>query len=122
MHEFGVTEGIITALLDELRGQRISKVTRVHFRRSSAFSEDVLCQSFRALSPGTILEGAELQVDVAILDVTCSDCGYSSQVNSENLVGHLFVCPKCGNVREIAEAHDLELIDIIAELDNAIVG
>jgi Zn finger protein HypA/HybF involved in hydrogenase expression len=119
MHEFGVTEGIIIELLDELRNQRIAKVTRVHFRRSSAFCEDVLRQTFSALSPGTVLEGAELVVDVAVLNVTCPGCGYSSRVNSENLVGHMFVCPKCAAVREIAEAHDLELIDVIAEIANA---
>ena len=119
MHEFGVTEGIITELLDELRNQRITKVTHVHFRRSSAFCEDVLRQTFSALSPGTVLEGAELVVEVAVLNVTCPGCGYSARVNSENLVGHMFVCPKCAAVREIAEAHDLELINVTAEIGNA---
>jgi Zn finger protein HypA/HybF involved in hydrogenase expression len=122
MHEFGVTEGIITELLDELRGQRISKVTRVHFRRSSAFSEDVLRQTFSVLSPGTVLEGAELVVDIAVLNIVCPGCGHSARVDSENLIGHMFICSQCGAVREIAEAHDLGLIDITAELDNASVG
>ena|ERR1041385_6675130 len=119
MHEFGVTEGIITDLLAELRDQGISKVLTVHLRRSSAFSEEVLHQTFSALSPGTLLEGAELVVDVAVLNVTCPGCGYSSQVSSENLVGHMYVCPACGAVREVPEAHDLELIDITAEIAHA---
>ena len=122
MHEYGITQGIITELIDELRDQRISKVTRVHFRRSSAFSEEVLRQTFDALTPGTVLDGAELVVDVAVLHVTCPGCGYSARVDSENLVGHMFICPSCASMREIAEAHDLELIDVTAEIGNASVG
>jgi Zn finger protein HypA/HybF involved in hydrogenase expression len=122
MHEFGITENIITNLLDELRDQHIAKVTCVHFRRSSAFSEEVLRQTFRVLSLGTVLEGAELAVDVAVLNVKCSGCGYSARVDSENLIGHMFICPQCATMREIAEAHDLELIDVTAEIGNASVS
>lgn len=115
MHEFGVTEGLIAGLLEQLRAQPVARVTRVHFRRSSAFSEEVLRQTFSVLSPGTPLEGAELVVDVSVLNVTCPACGHEARVDSENLVGHMFICPGCGAVREIAEAHDLELLDVTAE-------
>lgn len=121
MHEFGVTEAIINRLLVQLQREKISSVKKISFRRSSAFSEEVLRQTFKMLSESTSLAGAELSVDVAVLDITCQ-CGYESVVNNEDLVGHMFVCPKCGVIREIAEAHDLELIEVIAESEGILDG
>jgi Zn finger protein HypA/HybF involved in hydrogenase expression len=114
MHEFGVAAGIIRGLLEQLRREKVSNVTEVRFRRSSAFSEAVLRQTFAALSVDTPLDGALLVVDVAVLSIACG-CGHSNEVNSGDLVGHMYICPHCGAVREIAEAHDLELMEVIAE-------
>jgi len=114
MHEFGVTEAIINRLLAQLQRDKISAVKKISFRRSSAFSEEVLRQTLNVLSENTPLAGAELSVEVAVLDITCQ-CGYESVVNNEDLVGHMFICPKCGAIREITEAHDLELIEVVAE-------
>jgi Zn finger protein HypA/HybF involved in hydrogenase expression len=121
MHEFGVTETIVNRLIDQLRRDRVAKVQKISFRRSSAFSEEVLRQTFKVLSIYTPLEGAELVVDVAVLRVSC-DCGQDSKVNSEDLVGHMFICPKCGAVREIPEAHDLELVEVLAESEGSLHG
>ena len=112
MHEFAVTEQIMTNLINQLKEEHVSKVTNVHFRRSSAFSEEVLRQSFNVFSRGTPLEGADLIVDVAVLNTSCPCCGFTTAVESKDLFGHMFVCPKCGEVREIAEAHDLELVGV----------
>jgi Zn finger protein HypA/HybF involved in hydrogenase expression len=117
MHEFGVTETIITRLLTQLERDKVSKVLKVTFRRSSAFSEIVLRQTFDVLSAGTPLVDSELLVEVAVLQVNCV-CGQSNEVNSDDLIGHMFICPHCGAVQEIAEAHDLELVEVIAETED----
>jgi Zn finger protein HypA/HybF involved in hydrogenase expression len=114
MHEFGVTQSIIGGLLRQLERDKVTRVIRITFRRSSAFSEEALRQTYSVLSAHTPLEGAELVIEVAVLRVTCT-CGYTGQVNSEDLFGHAFICPSCGAVREIAEAHDLELVEVLAE-------
>lgn len=119
MHEFSIVESIIKRLLYRLEADRVSKVIRVVFRRSSAFPEEILYQTYTILSAGTPLAGAELVVEVAVLQHTC-DCGYTSQVNSEDLVGHMFICPNCSAIRKIAEAHDLELIEVIAEIETVL--
>ena len=116
MHEFGVTQSIIKQLLNQLEREKISKVTRITFRRSSAFSEEVLRQTFSVLSPNTPLAQAELVIEIAVLQFTCA-CGHSGVVNSEDLFGHAYICPSCGAVREIAEAHDLELVEVIADVE-----
>jgi Zn finger protein HypA/HybF involved in hydrogenase expression len=119
MHEFGVTETIIRRLLKQLKHEKVSKVSRVHFRRNSAFSEEVLRQAFKMLSIYTPLEEAELVISVAVLHVSCSFCGHGDEVHSHDLVGHIFMCPNCGAIREISEAHDLELIEVIAETEGS---
>lgn len=116
MHEFGVTETIIARLLSQLRREKIHRVLSIRFQRSSAFSEEVLRQTFDVLSMNTPLAGARLFVDVLVLRVSC-DCGYRSEVNSEDLFGHVLICPQCGAAREVAEAHDLELLEVIAETE-----
>ena len=116
MHEFGVTENIIKGLLRQLALEKVTKVTSIRFQRSSAFSEEVLQQTFSILSAGTCLEGATLIVDVQVLNVTCA-CGQTSVVNSDDLMGHMYMCPNCGVVCEIEEAHDLELLEVIAETE-----
>ncbi len=76
-------------------------------------------QTFSVLSANTPLEGADLVVDISVLNVTCR-CGHRSDVTSDDLVGHMFICPQCGAVREISEAHDLELVEVIAETVDAV--
>lgn len=118
MHEFGVTETIIVRLLNQLQRDKVSKVLKITFRRSSAFSEEVLRQTFDVISAGTPLAGAELVVEVAVLHIACN-CGYTGTVNSNDLIGHhMFVCPSCGGLKEIAEAHDLELLEVVAESED----
>ncbi len=118
MHEFGVTENIIKGLLRQLDAEKITQVLSVRFQRSSAFSEEVLLQTFGILSAGTCLEGATLRVDVQVLNIICA-CGQTSMVNSDDLMGHMYLCPNCGVVREIEEAHDLELLEVIAETEES---
>ena len=117
MHEFGVTETIIRRLLNQLRRDHISKVRKITFRRRSDFSEEVLRQTFDLLRVDTPLANAELVVEIRVLDITCV-CGYSSRVNGESLVGHIFMCPNCGSLREIDEAHELELAEVVAEVED----
>jgi Zn finger protein HypA/HybF involved in hydrogenase expression len=117
MHEFGVTEAIIRRLLNQLRRDHISKVRKITFRRRSDFSEEILRQTFDLLRVDTPLANAELVVEIRVQDITCV-CGYSSRVNGESLVGHIFMCPNCGSLREIDEAHELELAEVVAEVED----
>ena len=119
MHEFSITETLIRGLLHQLRREHISKVLKITVRRSSTFSEEVLRQTFDILRVDTPLANAELVVEVRELHITC-DCGYSSRLDRENLVGHIFMCLNCGSVREIDELHDLELVEVIAETEEVL--
>lgn len=112
MHEFGIVEGIVSGVLPQLKNVR--HVTSVHFRRGSAFSEDALRQAYQATTQGTPLQDAELVIDIVNLDYQCP-CGYQQVITSDDLEGHMFICPECGAIHEVDEAHDLELVEIVAE-------
>jgi Zn finger protein HypA/HybF involved in hydrogenase expression len=114
VHEFGIVEGIVSSVLPQLRSSHVEHVSKVHFRRGSAFSEDALRQAYQATTMRTPLEGAALEIDTVNLDYICS-CGYQQVITSDDLEGHMFICPHCGHVHEVDEAHDLELVEIIAE-------
>ncbi len=114
MHEFGIVKDLIIGVLPQLVAADIEKVTVVHFRRGSAFSEDALRQAYAAVTQDTPLQDAKLIIDTLNLDYQCA-CGYQQVITCDDLEGHMFICPQCGGIHEVDEAHDLELVEIIAE-------
>jgi Zn finger protein HypA/HybF involved in hydrogenase expression len=117
MHEHSVVQAMIDHLCVDLARHRARNVHVVRVRRSSAFSETALRQSFALLSAGTLIEGARLEVETVSRIHHCA-CGREQVVTSDDLVGHMFTCPGCGELCEIDEHHDLELLDVTAEADD----
>ena len=111
MHEYAIVDAAITGLLRQLAAEGSPGVAAVRFRRGSAFSEEALRQAFEMLSAETLLEGAELRIETVNLEWACA-CGHRQVITSDDLQGHMFVCPDCGAVREVDEAHDLELLSV----------
>jgi Zn finger protein HypA/HybF involved in hydrogenase expression len=111
MHEYAIVDGIVTGLLRRLDEEGNPPVATVRFRRGSAFDEPSLMQAFEMLSAGTSLEGASLDIETVNLDFECR-CGHKQVITSDDLEGHMFICPGCGFVREVEESHDLELIGV----------
>jgi Zn finger protein HypA/HybF involved in hydrogenase expression len=116
MHEVSIISDLIESIDRQLAAQQGLQAKSLRLRRGSTFSEDALYQAFRMLTPGTRLEGATLVVETIDTRFHCSQCGHSQSITSDDLVGHMFLCPQCNHVQEIAEAHELELIDMIAEI------
>jgi len=112
MHEYSVVQQLIEKLLVELKAQGIARVQSVHLRRGSTFKEDPLRQAFLMLAGNTPLAGAELIVDEYSVEHACASCGHTQVVTADDLVGHLFICPRCGTPREIEEAHGLQLVGV----------
>jgi hydrogenase nickel insertion protein HypA len=113
MHEYSIVASIVDSMLEAIQKQGAAKIVSVHFRRGSAFSEEALRQAYESLTTGTILEGAPVEIDTVNLDFKCP-CGHEQVITSDDLIGHMFVCPKCGATKEIEEAHDLELVEPVA--------
>src|SRR5215467_6158234 len=101
MHEFSVVQLLVDELRSRLECERVERVIVVRVRRASAFSEAALRQSFEALIKGSILEGSGLEIETVETWCSCP-CGHRQVVTSEDLHGHMFVCPTCGRVHEVA--------------------
>lgn len=112
MHEYSIAESLVKAVLEEVAKRGNPQVELLRFRRASAFSEAALEQAVQSLSAGTPLEGAEIAVESINRDFKCPRCSHEQVIQSDDLAGHLFVCPGCGYVEEIEEAHDLELLEV----------
>jgi Zn finger protein HypA/HybF involved in hydrogenase expression len=117
MHEYSIVESIVSSMLDAIKKQDATKVVSVRFKRGSAFSEEAFHQAYQALTVGTVLEKAPVEIETINLDFNCA-CGHKQVITSDDLMGHMFVCPKCGATKEIDEAHDLELVELIAQKDD----
>ncbi len=114
MHEYSIAESLVNAVLEEIAKRGNPRVELLRFRRASAFSAEALEQAVQTLSTGTPLEGAEIVVESVNRDFKCPHCSHEQVIQSDDLAGHLFVCPGCGYVEEIEEAHDLELLEVRA--------
>ena len=114
MHEYAAVDELIDNLTGQLARQGVRRVTTIHLRRGSAFDPAALEQAYALLSAGTPLEGARLLVSVEDLDFACP-CGHRQVITSDDLIGHLFVCPACGAAREIANTHDLAVVGVYVE-------
>ena len=114
MHEFAIVESLIQETLVKLdqRGIKKGQVAELRFQRGSTFSDDALCQAYTMLSAGTLLEGADLIVETTNIEFKCR-CGYKQVITSDDLIGHMFFCPSCAAVREVDEAHDLTLTEVV---------
>jgi Zn finger protein HypA/HybF involved in hydrogenase expression len=113
MHEYSIVDSIVASMLDAIKKQNATKVVSVRFKRGSAFSEEAFHQAYQALTAGTLLEKAPVKIETVNLDFNCA-CGHKQVIRSDDLTGHMFICPKCGATREIDEAHDLELVELVA--------
>src|SRR5690242_1650493 len=103
MHEYSATHALVGEVVRQLKTRGVEKVLAIRLRRGSAFSEAALRQAYAASSAGTMLENAELIVETIDLTFRCA-CGYARVINSEDLIGHMFVCPDCGSTREVDDA------------------
>jgi hydrogenase nickel incorporation protein HypA/HybF len=96
MHEIGLIEALMEAVERRAAGRPIA---RVRFRVGTLHrvAEPAVAQAFELVSAGTVAEGAEVDLVILPVRVTCRGCG--TETTDNDLVT---VCPQCG-------ATDLEL-------------
>ena len=93
MHEMALTESIVEIAADAAKKQGAGKVTRV-FVDVGALSHvepDALQFCFAAISAGTIVEGAALEIERLPGAGWCLDCGKTVAIAER-----FSACPECG--------------------------
>ncbi|MGB9887645.1 MAG: hydrogenase maturation nickel metallochaperone HypA [Moorellales bacterium] len=96
MHEFALVQSLLTLVEQKARENRLTRVHRVKIvvgRLTMALPE-ALRLAFEALSPGTVAEGAELEIEEREVQLHCPDCGLDFSPREFR-----FSCPRCGHPR-----------------------
>ncbi|MEF8873324.1 MAG: hydrogenase maturation nickel metallochaperone HypA [Candidatus Thermoplasmatota archaeon] len=123
MHEYSVMNQLVSALLDELEGEkenieRVKKV-RIEVGELTFLGEDQLKFAFETLSKDTIVEGAELDIEKINSEVRCENCGYEGGINySEDPAFHYSVpvisCPECDSKPKIVKGKETKIVGVTA--------
>lgn len=112
--EYSVVAEMIGTVTQTLPTDGSVRVREVRLRRGSAIALATLKQAFDKSTMGTVLEGATLNVETIATVLTCA-CGNQQAVTADEVVAHLWVCPRCGGVLAVNDRFDLELLGVEVE-------
>jgi Zn finger protein HypA/HybF involved in hydrogenase expression len=102
---------LVAELVEECRRRAgETPVSAVKVRWSSPEDDDEIRQAFAVLTEATALDGATLEIEQVPMIADCA-CGYRGRATSDDVVGHIFVCPRCAAVGPITSPA-LELVEI----------
>jgi len=110
MHEAGIAGNLIETAERHLQGVPHGPVRRLVVRLGelAGVNPEALDFAFECLSPGTLVEGARLEVERVPLTVACEACGGTTPV-----VDYVFRCGACGaDAVRVATGRELEFVSI----------
>lgn len=107
MHEFGLCEGVLDAVLTRAAGRPVTGI-RVRCGVRHAVDPETMAQAFGFVAAGTAADGAAVEVVTVPVIVTCRDCGTSGESTDR-----LAACQAChGTDVEISGGDELVLESI----------
>lgn len=114
MHEMSITQSVLDIVLEQARQNGAEKVTgvRLRFGELTAVVPDCVAFYFEQMTPGTLAEGAKLDVEMVPLVRRCGQCGEEFEAPDELDM----TCPKCGNMfTETISGREMEVASIEIE-------
>lgn len=111
MHEVGIMESALGAVLNQARAHRAQRVQRIVLRIGSISGVDpqALRFAFDVVTHDTIADGAELEIHDVPARAWCGACAAEFGIAG----GSIFTCPRCGRLSgEIRQGRELELTRI----------
>jgi Zn finger protein HypA/HybF involved in hydrogenase expression len=112
VHEPAAVQALLQPLITGLAQSGATRVSRVRLQQGGAFPETTLRDASQWLSVGTVLEGADLEVEIAEPTLACG-CGFRLGVTGDDLKQDADACPRCGAVLEVEDGHRLELVEAV---------
>lgn len=96
MHEMSLAGGILKLVEDAAARERFTRVTalRLEAGRFAGVEVRALRFAIEAMSPGTCLEGAEVEIDEPAGSAWCMQCSCNVQIEAR-----ADPCPHCGSFR-----------------------
>lgn len=116
MHELSIVDALIEQVRSEVEGSgQTGRVTRVELAigRLSGVNADSVRFAFQMLSPGTLLESAELVITEPRAVSRCADCGDRVEIDEVAAL-----CPNCASHNVVIEGGQELLLQTI-ELEEA---
>ena len=95
MHELSIVEGILEAVLPEVRKYPVSRVLEIRLKigEMSGIVPQCIDEYFRIASKGTIAEDAHIRIEKIPVRISCPDCGYDGPIRLGK-----YKCPDCGGI------------------------
>jgi len=113
MHEFSLAVNIFNIVLETVQKEQVKKVYKIKLDigKLMAVVPESLIFGFEAISDGTALEGAKLEINEIPVTVRCKKCRTESEMEE-----FIFICPKCGEIDlEILSGKDMQIISLEVE-------
>jgi hydrogenase nickel incorporation protein HypA/HybF len=108
MHEVGIMESALGAVLGQARAHGARRVQRIVLRIGSLAGVDAqaLRFAFDVVTRGTVAANAELEIRDVPARAFCAACADEFGVEGDSI----FSCPRCGGLSgEIRQGRELEL-------------
>ena len=113
MHEMSLTQNIIEIVEESARVHDATKVLKITLSvgELSDVVIDAMRFCFEAITPGTMLEGAQIEMNPVEARARCQMCG--TEFHPDPLD---FTCPGCGNpFTEVFQGNELSIASIEVE-------
>lgn len=114
MHELSIMQSALDLALDQAKAAGAARLHVIQLRVGalSGAVPEALQFAFEALAPGTLAEGARLEILNVPARFWCENC--QREFDSENLLAE---CPQCGTLsRQLKSGRELELASL--EIDD----
>jgi Zn finger protein HypA/HybF involved in hydrogenase expression len=111
MHDFHAVKALVDGLT--AGDGSASDIAEVRIRVSVLLSQEAVQQAFEMLTQDTPLRGSRLVVEPWPDERECPACGDSTPVVSDDLLGHLVICPSCGAPSPIGDGAAIELVEVV---------
>jgi len=104
MHELGLIQAAMEEIARAAQANNICRIVKVKLvvGKMNGALPDALQFAFKVLTPETIFEGADLEIEEVDIRLRCPACG------RETVVGEITCwCPACGTRAEIVAGREL---------------
>ncbi|MBO8127741.1 MAG: hydrogenase maturation nickel metallochaperone HypA [Peptococcaceae bacterium] len=104
MHEVGIIQAVMDEITKAAEDHNITKINKVKLvvGKMNGALPDALEMAFEILTPGTMFDGASLEIERRDVVLQCPKCGAESTVKDIT-----FFCPECDARAKIVAGREL---------------
>lgn len=113
MHELSLAGGILRVVEQARERERFGRVARLRLAAGALAAVDVRALRFAlaAAAPGTVLEGAAIEIDEPPADAWCMVCNATVPIRART-----DDCPRCGGARLVPTGGtELKVVELVVE-------